>query len=702
MLTKPRVSSKPQTTSMYTGKRRRRISPLMLAGMSVPLVLALIAGAVFVLPRLASHAATANPNCSLLVPNNPLTAKGLATPYQLSATDAAQGPCNEANADQAAFVQATIIDPATGAVSVYNPLVIDKGTQPAIKPVVPTLPANAVVGIWFGYNGDVLTLRGGLVPGKCVNGIRGSNFGQFAYCNAPAFFQAANKAIKAGQLTVPSLGMAKDGMPCMTTRDFGLVDMDQSDNVLTTYLTTANGQIAQNTAANAAKLKNAQTSINGSDNRLLDAFEDAALGCQPWMAPDLADPGNMVSSLPLNELQAAAFQGSPVAVVPAGDPMVLDNNGNPNLNKLNAYRVGVDQAQVNNLNQASTKTYCQNMIKVGAARIQLDKQFTQNAPTPDAGTGNTLFTFLAARFTDAIGTDGLNCTGILNIQPPFKLTTNADGVVVDAALNTGANNNGNGGANNTTTNNGGVQQIATGTAQFNFESNERSVGVQLNITYPKHGDQAVNMQVHTDSCTGNTIFNQREDLEDNGTNDADTVINNVNNTATIPTNWFFVVVDPQQNNTAVGCGSVVPSGVGTQATATLGTVLTVAQMAANVQKVSATGTATFEGEAGENSVNFTPNVTYVLRPNQAVNVQIRTGSCTGPIVFDHRTDLNAQDVNDDDTVINNVAGSVIPNNWFYTVADPQQTGANGQPVQIGCGIVKSTGMNATATLGVTQ
>ena len=76
----------------------------------------------------------------MVVPAQPLTAQGLATPYQLVATNPDNGPCNEANATQAVFVQGAVIDPATGNIAIYNPLVIDQGTQPAIAPVVPTLP----------------------------------------------------------------------------------------------------------------------------------------------------------------------------------------------------------------------------------------------------------------------------------------------------------------------------------------------------------------------------------------------------------------------------------------------------------------------------------------------------------------------------------------------------------------------------------
>ncbi len=429
--------------------RRKRFSPLMLVGLSVPVALALIASAVFILPRLGSHAAAVNGNCTLIVPARPLSAKGLATPYQLVATHAANGPCNEANRAQAAFVQGAVIDPASGQISIYNPLVIDQGTQPAAALVVPKLPANGVVALWFGFNGNNLTLQGtngSLGQGMCVNGANGSIFGQFAYCNAPAFFRAANRAIQAGLLNPPALGTANDGQACPSVRDFGLVDMDQSDNVVTTYLVTANGQTAQVTAANMAALQNPQTQVNGSDNRLLAIALDGALGCNPWKAPDLADPGQMLPALPLNELQAAAHQAAPVARVPAGDPMVLNNN-QPDLNKLNAYRRGVDQRAVGNLDAASTTTYCQHLLAKGPARIQLDMQLTQGQASPDPAAANSLFTFLAQRFVASFGANGLNCVGLLNMPDPIAVTNDGNGVAISATFNPGGNNNG--GKNNT-------------------------------------------------------------------------------------------------------------------------------------------------------------------------------------------------------------------------------------------------------------
>jgi hypothetical protein len=429
-------SRPPLHSSVQFRPERKHPGLLLFIGMSVPLVLVLLAGTVFLLPRMNTHAREVNPNCTLIVPPNPLSAQGLATPYQLTATNANDGPCNEANAEQAAFVQGAILNPATGAISIYHPLVVDRGTQAAIVPTPPQLPANAIVALWFGFNGDTLTLRGrngSLAQGRCINGVGASRFGQFAYCNAPAFFAAANRAIQAGRLQLPPLGVASDGRPCPTVRDFSVVDMDQSDNLPTTYLITAEGKIAQMTAANMAALPGAQPQKNPSDNLLLDVAIDGALGCTPWKAPDLADNGNLVPALPLNELQAARQQAAPVALIPAGNPMVLVND-RPSLLKMNLYRSGVNQPPVANLNSANTTTYCRNMVNPGLARIQLNAQTFRAHPSPDPAAANSLFTFLAVRFNDSYGEDGLNCAGLLKQPSPIKLTNNANGVAIDAKI----------------------------------------------------------------------------------------------------------------------------------------------------------------------------------------------------------------------------------------------------------------------------
>ena len=383
--------------------------------------------------------AAANPNCSLIVPANPLSAQGLATPYQLAATDAAGGPCNEANANQSAFVEAAILT-GNGQLTLYDPLVIDQGTQPAAATVTPQVPAGSTVGLWFGFNGTNLTLQSAsgsnaLHQGNCVNGSQGSIFGQFAYCNAPSFFQTANQEIQANTLQVPATGTAKDGQACPTVRDFSVVDQDQSDNVVTHYVATGNGAIAQNNAASKAALQNQNLVdlANGSDNLLLTQFIDPALGCTPWTRPDQSSDGMASAALPLDELSAAANQQAPIALVPLNDPMVLNNN-NQDPNKTNLYRQGVDQAAIGGSDAGSGTTYCQNFFGSanGIQRVFKDQAIFQNAPSVDAAMATNLFTFLAMRANQSF--TNLGCGGLLNAANPITLTMDGNGVVTAATF----------------------------------------------------------------------------------------------------------------------------------------------------------------------------------------------------------------------------------------------------------------------------
>jgi hypothetical protein len=371
-------------------------------------------------------AADPNQNCTLTVPASPLTAQGLATPYTFTATDAADGPCDEANINQTAFVQATVYNPATGALSVYDPLVVDAGTRPAVAPLLPKLPAGAVVGIWFGYNANNLTLRAagnGLARNHCVNGLGDSLFTQYAYCNAVAFFAAVDKGIAEHKVTVPELTTAADGEPCPTTRSFALIDQDQSDNVTTDYLATASGRIAQDTAANAAKLTGAAVLANPSDNALLDNFVDPSLGCTPWSVPNL-DGGGTATSLGLDEIQAEADQAAPSALVPLNDPMTIVD-GSFSTTKTNLYRAGVDQPP---LPAGQTpKAYCQDMDSIQGARLQLDLARFTAAPSPDTGAATNLLTFLAQRLQASFVNLGCASFGLTN--PVSSETTDSAGAV---------------------------------------------------------------------------------------------------------------------------------------------------------------------------------------------------------------------------------------------------------------------------------
>ena len=383
----------------------------------------------------AAAAAAPNPDCTLIVPENPLSATGLATPYQLVATDPNGGPCNEANTAQSAFVEAAVFNPANSTISVYHPLVIDNGTKPAAAPVVPTLPANATVALWIGFNGDNLTLASAdpsnLRNARCVNGIPGSIFTQVSYCNAPAFFQLADNAAINGTMKVPALATSKDGQICPTVRAFSIVDQDQSDNVDTLYLATSSGTTAQKTKANSAKLKNAATLLNPGDNSLYSYFAAPAIGCSPWMVPSLDDPGQMVPAQAVNELQAHLLQKTPVARIPGGDPMV-EFDGQPDLAKDNLYRQGMDQPSAT-YSSFQTAPYCREMLRA-LPKMMLDQTMDTNFASIAPAAANNTFTFLAQRWVASWQL--LDCQSLIHISAPITLTTDANtGVVTAAKIN---------------------------------------------------------------------------------------------------------------------------------------------------------------------------------------------------------------------------------------------------------------------------
>src|SRR3984885_7399761 len=372
-----------------------------------------------------------NPNCAIIVPANPLTAKGLATPYQLTGpagTSPAASGCQMINSiNLGAFVQATILDPRTGALSVYNPLVITEGTKPAIAPVVPKLPADAIVTIDFGFNGTTLFQVGAtpqaLAQGRCTDGEPGSPFGQVSFCNGTAFFDAA-------------FNMERAGRECPTTRNFDMVDQDPSDNVTTRYLfNPVTGQTAQDDAANAARMKGDPLLVNGSDNALIDDFLDPALGCTPFEAPDLGNNGALTTSQALDELLAAANQPRNAALVPENDEMVLDNGGAFDAAKTDLYRSEIGQAPVDALTDASSSPamFCQNMVDIQTPFLAANQNLLAAWPSPVPTVGDTLFTFMANRLASSF--DNLGCQGF-GLAQPVSVVVNGAGAATAATLNT--------------------------------------------------------------------------------------------------------------------------------------------------------------------------------------------------------------------------------------------------------------------------
>jgi len=398
--------------------------------------------------------AAANVNCDIIVPANPLSAQGLATPYQLTGTDG-QSPavsgCTMTNAaNLGAFVQATILNPRNGKLFVYDPLVITQGTTPAVTPTVPTLPRNAVVTIDFGFNGTDLFQVGAtpttLADANCVNGQAGSIFGQVSFCNGINFFNTAFQLEREGILRVPSEGTSAKitpsggqlgtGNDCPVTRNFDMVDQDPSDNVTTEYLLNpATGQTAQDTTANAANIPDSTLLLNGSDNTLLDLFMDPVLGCTPFEAPDLANNDAPSSSQALDELLSARNQPRIAALVPENDEMTLNGNDQFDVAKTDLYREEVGQAPVSNQNNqtSSPAMYCQNMVNIQTPFLAANQTVLATGQAPVAGVGDNLLTFLANRLSMSFVNLACQNFGLTN---PVTVTLNGAGVAVAATFNT--------------------------------------------------------------------------------------------------------------------------------------------------------------------------------------------------------------------------------------------------------------------------
>ena len=406
------------------------------------------------------QAAEAVNACTLTVPDLPLTARGLATPWVL-------GGCQEDNPDQGAFVEATILDPATGAMTIYRPLVVDQ-RGPALEPTVPRLPANAVVSINIGFQGDQLTLLNqvGIQEGRCVNGLPGDIFGQVAFCNnfngdGTGFFEVADRMIADGTIKPPVPEVAADGRPCPTVWTYDLTDQDPVDNTTTSYLVDGRSRTAQNIPANVQNVVFGQVITNGSDAALLANRIDPALPlaadpaktCQSasqFRTTDITagmDSTRKDTTLALQSLQA------PVAAVQAdaptqgllsiGGPFVT-TNGQPNLSKLNLYRQNVNQPVAATLEpgieaDATDEKFCRGLI--GGNGLQkvagLDKRFLSGKASPDQAAANDLFNFMMFRFVDnSFGPNALDCERKLGVRIAdfLVLNTDADGVVINAQV----------------------------------------------------------------------------------------------------------------------------------------------------------------------------------------------------------------------------------------------------------------------------
>ncbi len=356
-------------------------------------------------------------SCRVIVPANPLSARGLSTPYQLTGpagTSAVPAGCTaNAPAAEAGLVRATILDPATGALAVYTPLVVTQGSRPAKAPAVPELPPGAIVTIDFGASGMDLTPAGAtpgtLAQGHCVSGpAAGRAAGVVASCNGAAFFAAALPRLRAGQLRVPAAGTSATmvatagpigtGRACPTVRNFEVAGQDQGLSAL------------------------------------VDGFLDPAFGCRPFTAPDLAASNAPATSLALDELLAARDQPPIAALVPENE-LAPAAGGRPDPAGTDAYRAELGQPAVSaRTDQAdSPAAYCQNLVDIQTPFLAANAGVLTAAPAPVPAVATNLLTYLASRLSTAFGRLGCRQFGLTD---PVTLARSGAGAATSATFDT--------------------------------------------------------------------------------------------------------------------------------------------------------------------------------------------------------------------------------------------------------------------------
>jgi hypothetical protein len=396
-----------------------------------------------------------NTTCDIIVPANPLSARGLATPYQLTGPNGmtpAQSGCEMSNgAKLGAFVQATILDPATGALSVYEPLVITQGTRPdtpGMKLLLPVIPADAVVTIDFGFNGTDLVQVGAtpttLADAHCVSGQPGSAFGQTSFCNGAGFFNAVRQAERKGLLKVPSPGTSNaivpsggdlgTGRSCPVISNFEVAGLGPGESVTTYLLNPLTGQTAQDNRAYRSYVAGATLLQGNSANAVLDQYVDPILGCTPFMAPDLSNFNAPAFSEALDEIAAGAYQPKTPALVPENDKVVMDG-GEPDPAKTDLYREELGQGPVSALTDKSSSPamYCQNLVDIQTPFLAANQKLLVTGQSPVAATADNLLTFLANDLSASFTSLGCQQFHLTN---PVTLKRNSAGVAIAATFDT--------------------------------------------------------------------------------------------------------------------------------------------------------------------------------------------------------------------------------------------------------------------------
>lgn len=363
--------------------------------------------------------------CGVVVPENPLSYQGLNTPYILKSLNNKTDDCSVLKQRSTVFIEIVIFDIVSSTFYIYNPLVVNDLGQ--IKNIIKTdqLPVHNVVGIWFGSNDvtfKLLDSNNSLHFGDCVDGYNNSVFGNFAYCNAKIFFETVDKY----KFYIPDIGKTINDFDCLTTRSFEFNQQYHISSVVSSYIIYQDQKVAIKSFNNLSIFEPPlYVIINKSNGRILNSYISIATRCNTFIGYDFIDQYNRKSSIVLNELQGSLDKQQ--IFIPSTHPSVM-MNGYPDLNKLNLYRIGLNQPVVTGIHINDSIIYCNGIYNKTPVFLYNHYDLLTNYNTPDDTLGNNLINVMISRFLSSWNT--YDCGNILKVPFPIKYEKDYNNVIV--------------------------------------------------------------------------------------------------------------------------------------------------------------------------------------------------------------------------------------------------------------------------------
>lgn len=350
--------------------------------------------------------------CKLITPSFPLSITGLENPFILLPQDNLS-VCSVFTKEYSIVIEIVILDLTNYQFYTYNPIIIDKSINEYIKATKFSISDKYIIGIWI-MSDKVSFILDTFTP-ECI-----TVNDNFAHCNAKVFFKTVNTLISSNKLMFPVLEPR-----CLTTRSFPFLYQYNELGITSKYIISNKYRFLNNTPSQIEMFDITKIVDNYSNSKLLNDFLNIALKCVSLKGIDIIDMTTRKGSLALNEIQASIQQNT--AFIPSGHPSVLVN-GEPNLEKLNNYRIGFNQPTLSILESEDTKEYCDNIHIETGLYLFTNYNSLDNFISPDMNISINLIDYMAGRFVYTWNL--LNCSVLTNKDIPFSVMKNENGLII--------------------------------------------------------------------------------------------------------------------------------------------------------------------------------------------------------------------------------------------------------------------------------